>query len=542
MITNTGKSIIVKYLLGQVPAYASYIAVGCGAEPLKQTSFPVTLKALESNVARLTIGTHNFSIGEYVTISNVDTTFNGVHQITSIGGTTIDYAKTASNVASFSSPATVSPTGTASHNYSNKTSLDFEMFRIPITSRGYVKEDGVSKVVLTGNIPSTNRYEITELGIYSAASNPSAQLFDSKPLFLFVDNENWEYHNDVSAVAIPVVQNKLDTGASTGVIDENNPEIASTNAECFVADSSNSTFESELRISRQERSRNLGPSIFMRGDSSNIISSAAISAVSYTTTTATYTTSTASGILVGDIVTISGLSPSGYNGTFTVTATNTGAKTFTVANTTNTTVTDAVGSVALTRFAVTEGSHIHTASNVNLTLDKNSATDELRMAFSVVSTDPASNGESIDQIGSVKLFVRFASNHEYEGVSTAFAQMDVEINGATANFLENRYFVVSKQLQELNKYGSFTWAAADVVTVYASVLDTSGNPMPQYYVAIDGLRLENVSTNNPLYGLVGYSIVENSVTATTGGTYAKPIIKLPNTSNFIEFRYSVDVI
>ena len=34
MITNTGKNIIGKYLLGQAPAYASYIAVGCGPEPL----------------------------------------------------------------------------------------------------------------------------------------------------------------------------------------------------------------------------------------------------------------------------------------------------------------------------------------------------------------------------------------------------------------------------------------------------------------------------------------------------------------------------
>jgi hypothetical protein len=34
MITNTGKTIIAKYLLGQAPAYASYIAIGCGATPL----------------------------------------------------------------------------------------------------------------------------------------------------------------------------------------------------------------------------------------------------------------------------------------------------------------------------------------------------------------------------------------------------------------------------------------------------------------------------------------------------------------------------
>ena len=34
MITNTGKSIIGKYMLGQAPAYASFIAVGCGPTPL----------------------------------------------------------------------------------------------------------------------------------------------------------------------------------------------------------------------------------------------------------------------------------------------------------------------------------------------------------------------------------------------------------------------------------------------------------------------------------------------------------------------------
>jgi hypothetical protein len=34
MITNTGKALIGKYMLGQAPAYASYIAVGCGPTPL----------------------------------------------------------------------------------------------------------------------------------------------------------------------------------------------------------------------------------------------------------------------------------------------------------------------------------------------------------------------------------------------------------------------------------------------------------------------------------------------------------------------------
>ena len=35
MITQKGKSIIAKYLIGQAPAYASYIAVGCGPQPFE---------------------------------------------------------------------------------------------------------------------------------------------------------------------------------------------------------------------------------------------------------------------------------------------------------------------------------------------------------------------------------------------------------------------------------------------------------------------------------------------------------------------------
>ena len=45
--------------------------------------------------------------------------------------------------------------------------------------------------------------------------------------------------------------------------------------------------------------------------------------------------------------------------------------------------------------------------------------------------------------------------------------------------------------------------------------------------------LENVSKQNPLYGLVGYSIIQN-VDAST-------IVKSPNTTNYIEFRFSIGV-
>lgn len=67
-----------------------------------------------------------------------------------------------------------------------------------------------------------------------------------------------------------------------------------------------------------------------------------ISAVTYTSTTATYT-ATGHTFTTGDVVIVSDLAPSGYNGTFTITGTAT--NTFTVDNTTNKAVTDANGTV-----------------------------------------------------------------------------------------------------------------------------------------------------------------------------------------------------
>ena len=136
MITNTGKSIIGKYMLGQAPAYASFIAVGCGPTPLDTPDTP--------------------------------------------------------------------------GDFSTKEALDFEMFRVPISSRGFVNEGGLNKIVLTAELPTEERYEITEIGLYSAGSNPSAGAYDSKTVFAFTTAENWQHHTASAATAIPSYSSPLD--------------------------------------------------------------------------------------------------------------------------------------------------------------------------------------------------------------------------------------------------------------------------------------------------------------------------------------------
>ena len=67
----------------------------------------------------------------------------------------------------------------------------------------------------------------------------------------------------------------------------------------------------------------------------------AITAVSYTTTTATYTASGHT-FIAGNVVVITGLLPAGYNGTFTISSVS-GSTTFTVSNSTNAALTDQSG-------------------------------------------------------------------------------------------------------------------------------------------------------------------------------------------------------
>ena len=63
-------------------------------------SWTVTNKALTSNVATLTIGSHKLTVGSTVVVDNIDSTFNGTYVLTAVAATTISYAKTAANVTS----------------------------------------------------------------------------------------------------------------------------------------------------------------------------------------------------------------------------------------------------------------------------------------------------------------------------------------------------------------------------------------------------------------------------------------------------------
>jgi hypothetical protein len=383
MITNTGKGIIAKYLIGQAPAYASYIAVGCGANAID------------------------------------------------INGTM--------------------------PNFSTKESLDFEMFRVPIVSRGFVNENGIDKVVLTAELPTEERYEITEIGVYSAGSNPSAGAYDSRMIYAFTQNENWEYHSNVAAAAIQVIYEPL---GENNIINQT-PKVFQTNADNVI-------FTDNTRLDRNERCRFLNNIIIMSGDSSKI------------------------DLLQNGKLDID---PSWVDGSDTK-----------------------------------YSGHIH-LNGSSPDFNRQSPLDKVNLAFSVVNRD----GDDGSRPDKIRLMLEFASDDSYN--TGQYARFEVNLSHtqghAKYDFNNNRYFVVSKQLQELTKTSDFSWGSVNLVKISACVLDVDGNPSSDFYVCLDAIRLENMYSQNPLYGLTGYSIIKNE--------NSRPIIKSANTTNFIEFRFNVGV-
>jgi hypothetical protein len=320
------------------------------------------------------------------------------------------------------------------------------MFRVPISSRGFVTENGIDKIVLTAELPTAERYEITEVGIYSAGANPSAGSYDSKTVLAFSTTETWQYHAGTSTTAIKSYTTALDNGAN--VINIAEP--------VFQANADNPTMAYSSRVNRYERPRFLNNAIFINGSDSNLS-------------------------LSGGHIQIG-----------------------------------------------TGSNHIH-SSGISFDFSKNAPTDELRLAFSVINKDGASSANP----DSVIILVEFASD---ETVSAEYARFELKIDDGPSttgiDFANNRYYVVKKQLQELYTSAGFSWNKVTTAKIYATVIDGS-SPSSDYYVVLDAMRLENIATINPLYGMTGYTVVKT--------TNAESVLKNPNTNNYIEFRFVLGI-
>lgn len=539
MITNKGKSLLSKYLVGQIPAYASYIAMGCGPRAVADTKLQISTAVLSGNVATLTVPNHHFVVGSPIKVENLNAVMNGAYTVTAITSTTISYDCQGTNIPSFT-PAVASY---VFFNFSNKTNLDFEMFRVPISSRGFVNEDGVSKIVFTGAMPTEERYEITEVGIFSAGSNPVAGIYDSKIIYSFGKNETWEYHNSSGSVsAIKTVYKPLNYNTNTSTITGEYPlnyfneytggatSEALVPTPVFKTNADNIVFTKEERVSRNERSRFLNDSILIQGNNSFLTKSVGIVSAVSSGTAITYETEYNHLLSAGEVVTISGISSTGYNAVDAEVSEVVDATHFKIVKAISAGSVGAGGSTTTTHFIVNSGSnHIH-MTGASLDLDKNAASDELRLAFSVVNKN-----DDDTYPDKVRVLVEFASTDVHN--TGEYARFEGEVvSGVDQDLSTNRYVVVSVPLEQVHRSAGFTWASIDVVKVYASaivVTDGVEAASGDYFIALDAFRLENIASTSSVYGLSGYSVISNASSL--------PIVKLANTTNFVEFRFSLDV-
>jgi hypothetical protein len=457
MITNDGKEVISKYLIGQVPTFATHLAIGCGADPLgvadaipnsvygqqrldfemvrvpisskgfvdDSQTFVITNKALTSNVATLTTSAaHNIVVGETVIVSGVDATFNGQYRVTATNAptnTTFSYSEIAANVTS----AAVSPNGSA------------------IVSR--------TKISITAELPTASRYDITEVGLLSTGSNNLAGQYDSRMLFNFA--QSWEQHG-TSITTPPTV----DVGAGAAI------DIAPTTKAFYVA-TNNSLFQNTVRKDRNEGPRHLNTSLLVRGDLSTITGA--------------------------------------INADWTAT-----------------------------------GDHIH-LNGINFDISGNNTADIMKLAFSMID-ETAVAGTAADN---VKIYMEFFKSEL--DTTSGFAKAQIYVPGTTLN--ANRYFVAnftpSQTIDYSNQAAStslpyvrfytapdFSPSTIRVCRIFVAITKAAA-PDPDHYIAFDGFRIDN-TTENPVHKLTGYSIIKKN---------GRPITKLANTNNYVDFRFSLGV-
>ena len=153
-------------------------------------------------------------------------------------------------------------------------SLNFEVFRVPVLSKGLIKEDDnegnpVEKIIFKAELPTNQRFNITEIGLFPAESNILAENFDSRIVATFDQSEQWVYSRVGESRVVPYKEDISLSFISSGDIEAGYLE---TEKYGFINNDSE-IFEFSQRRDRNEPPRYLSKSLLSIGNSSIIDSS-----------------------------------------------------------------------------------------------------------------------------------------------------------------------------------------------------------------------------------------------------------------------------
>lgn len=317
-------------------------------------------------------------------------------------------------------------------------SLEFEVARVPVFSKGVIKEDGVEKIVFKGQLPTNQRYKITEIGLYPSESNLLAEKYDSKILATFTNNEIWlsgsagatspiEYLGDIPIVGV-------------GNINMSNY----SSKKLYFVDSDSTAFDFIERKDRNEQPRYLSNTILGFGNSASINSN----------------------------------------------------------------------------FETTPSSSYIENNTVNIDMGNNLPTDKIKLALSVLSKNIGVDPYTVTNPSNVRIVLQFFNN------VPGFPSASVSMSAESTDFDAGRYLVLEKEIAEFNIDDNFSWSNINVIRLY-SYVDYSED----FFMCYDGLKLENISTINPLYGLTAAENIR------TDDSY--PILKKENSISYVEYRLGI---
>lgn len=462
MITSRGNQIISKYLLWQAPEYAAYIAVGVGAKPLdfdEEDASPITKKSMDFEAFRVpvlsrglvndnivldinswsvadnlvtieTAGNHGTKFGDEISLEFSLLTENskeGLFIVQETTSNTISYEHVTSSSPWYSS-SSASDTATVSYNR--------------------------ERIVFKAQLPSDQRYEMTEIALYPAANNSLALNYDSRVVSGFLTTEGWTYH-DVSPSliesdnTIPFVTTSIaDSSGNIGSATFLDP-VTSSSAFALFLNSNNEAFTFFQRKQRYENTRFYNRCL----------------------------------VIPGNMTTFSN---------------------------------DEMSIVGKQKYVFT--------NSLKLNLSQNSPDDYVKFAVSVISSD-------ISPVAAPsKVRLRFEFLDSLSGQKAIVSELLT-----AGDFANGRYKIISKQKKDFDLGNDFSWGRIDGIVIYAQTLNSSGN-YDGSYVALDGIRIDNENTENPLYSMVAYSKLKNNFED------GQPIQKLDNSQGYIEYRLGVNII
>lgn len=438
----------------------------------------------------------------------------------------------ATHIAAGIGPTALLPDQTLDTNSINeikeKPSLDFEAFRVPISAKGFIKEDGIEKIVFKAEMPTEQRYQITEVAFFPAAQNSVAGSFDSKTLATFVPTETWVLYSPTSSSTITLVTNNVSNNDGDLLVED----------QAFFINSNESLFNEQDRRERQESPRFYNRTLVISGDLNYLDSGFTVSSDAFYIQNSTLSFNLNQNLPPDEIkFAISVMSTEKANN-------QQPEKVRIIFDFVNDNPVSGFSSPKARAEIELDAADFEIAED--LANGRPSGINRYKIITKKLSQFVLDDRFSWANINLMRIFacvieeqtVSITNKEISNGVailnvsddSNLFTGMSVDISGMGDPF-DGTHTLISSSASQItfNTSASADLASASVISGSATFMGRT----PNYKIIMDGLRIDNITSQNPLYTMVGYDIIRND--------NAYPILKAENTNNYIEYRFGIGV-